>query len=132
MRVVKRGAALPTRREIFMKARLLGRSTRHSTARSRRTNSHRQATENPSQTQSTNTPPKQRGREDRPSRTNEEVNQRRPNRKSRQRDRPTMCAEDVEKLVNDRLRDLTTSENLEDALRKEMDQAISTPFTPEI
>ncbi|CAL9018589.1 unnamed protein product, partial [Prunus brigantina] len=105
---------------------------RHSTARSRRTNSRRQAAENPSQTQSTDTPPRQRGREDRPSRTNEEVNQRRPNRKSCQRDRPAMCAEDVEKLVNDRLRDLKTGGNLEDALRKEMDQAISTPFTPEI
>ncbi|CAL9017513.1 unnamed protein product, partial [Prunus brigantina] len=108
------------------------REERHSTARPRRTNSRRQAAENPSQTQSTNTPPRQRGREDRPSRTNEEVNQRRPNRKSRQRDRPAMCAEDVEKLVNDQLRDLKTGGNLEDALRKEMDQAISTPFTPEI
>ncbi|CAL8112667.1 unnamed protein product [Prunus armeniaca] len=43
-----------------------------------------------------------------------------------------MCAEDVEKLVNDRLRDLKTGGNLEDALRKEMDQAIYTPFTLEI
>ncbi|CAL2229427.1 unnamed protein product [Prunus armeniaca] len=40
-------------------------------------------------------------REDRPLQTNEEVNQRRPNRKSRQRDRPALRAEDVEKLVND-------------------------------
>ncbi|CAL9029574.1 unnamed protein product [Prunus brigantina] len=108
------------------------REERNSIATSRRTNSRRQAAENPSQTQSTNTPPRQRGREDRPSRTNEEVNQRCPNRKSRQRDRPAICAEDVEKLVNDRLRDLKTGGNLEDALRKEMDQAISTPFTPEI
>ncbi|CAL8131687.1 unnamed protein product [Prunus armeniaca] len=103
------------------------REERHSTARSRC-----QAAENPSQTQSTSTPPRQRRREDRPSRTNEEVNQRRPNHKSRQRDRPAMCAEDIEKLVNDRLRDLKTGGNLKDALRKEMDQAISTPFTPEI
>ncbi|CAL8992737.1 unnamed protein product, partial [Prunus brigantina] len=108
------------------------REERHSTARPRRTNSRRQAAENPSQTQSTNTPPRQRGREDRPSRTNEEVNPRRPNRRSRQHDRPAMCAEDIEKLVNDRLQDLKTGGNLEDALRKEMDQAISTPFTPEI
>ncbi|CAL8990540.1 unnamed protein product [Prunus brigantina] len=108
------------------------REERNSIATSRRTNSHRQAAENPSQTQSTNTPPRQRGRDDRPLRTNEEVNQRRPNRKSRQRDRPAMCAEDVEKLVNDRLRDLKTGGNLEDALRKKMDQAIFTPFTPEI
>ncbi|CAL8117138.1 unnamed protein product [Prunus armeniaca] len=108
------------------------REERHSIARSRRTNSRCQAAENPSQTQSTNTPPRQLRREDRPLRTNEEVNQRRPNHKSRQRDRPAMCAEDVEKLVNDRLRDLKTGGNLEDALRKEMDQAISTPFTLEI
>ncbi|CAL9029673.1 unnamed protein product [Prunus brigantina] len=92
---------------------------------SRASASHRQSN-------SSNTPPRQHGREDRPSRTNEEVNQRRPNRKSRQRHRPAMCAEDVEKLVNDRLRDLKTGGNLEDALRKEMDQAISTPFTPKI
>ncbi|CAL9029509.1 unnamed protein product [Prunus brigantina] len=108
------------------------REERNFIATSRRTNSRRQAAENPSQTQSTNTPHRQHGREDQPSRTNEEVNQRRPNRKSRQHDRPAMCAEDVEKLVNDRLRDLKTGGNLEDALRKEMDQAISTPFTPEI
>ncbi|CAL2239104.1 unnamed protein product [Prunus armeniaca] len=43
-----------------------------------------------------------------------------------------MCAEDFEKLVNDRLRDLKIGGNLDDALRKEMDQAISTPFNPEI
>ncbi|CAL9004917.1 unnamed protein product, partial [Prunus brigantina] len=92
------------------------REERHSTARPRRTNSRRQAVENPSQTQYTNTPPRQRGREDRPLRTNEEVNQRRPNRESRQRDRPAMCAEDVEKLVNDRLRDLKTGGNLEETL----------------
>ncbi|CAL9003193.1 unnamed protein product, partial [Prunus brigantina] len=74
-------------------------------SRSRRTNSHRQVTGNPSQTQPTNTPPRQRSREGRPLRTNEEVNQPRPNRKSHQRDRPAICAEDVEKLVNNRLRD---------------------------
>ncbi|XP_020410416.1 uncharacterized protein LOC109946565 [Prunus persica] len=33
-----------------------------------------------------------------------------------------MCAEDVEKLVNDRLRDLKTGGNFKDSLRKEMDQ----------
>ncbi|XP_021829849.1 uncharacterized protein LOC110770076 [Prunus avium] len=43
-----------------------------------------------------------------------------------------MYAKDVEKLVNDRLRDLKISGNFKDALRKEMDQANSTPFTPEI
>ncbi|XP_021809105.1 uncharacterized protein LOC110757852 [Prunus avium] len=43
-----------------------------------------------------------------------------------------MCAEDVEKLVNDRLQDLKTGGNFEDALRKEMDQVNSTPFTAEI
>ncbi|CAL2259784.1 unnamed protein product [Prunus armeniaca] len=34
--------------------------------------------------------------------------------------------------MNDRLRDLKTGGNLDDALRKEMDQANSTPFTAEI
>ncbi|CAL2257349.1 unnamed protein product [Prunus armeniaca] len=34
-----------------------------------------------------------------------------------------MCAEDVEKLVNNRLQDLKTGGNVEDALLKEMDQA---------
>ncbi|CAL8135812.1 unnamed protein product [Prunus armeniaca] len=43
-----------------------------------------------------------------------------------------MCAEDVEKLVNDRLRDLKIGGDIKDALRKEMDQAIYTHFTPEI
>ncbi|CAL8155295.1 unnamed protein product [Prunus armeniaca] len=87
---------------------------------------------NPLQAQSTNTPPKQRRREGRPSQINEEVNQHRLNCEGRQRDRPAMCVEDVEKLVNDRHRDLKTDRNFEDALRKEMDQANSTPFTPEI
>ena len=43
-----------------------------------------------------------------------------------------MCAEDVEKLVNDRLRDLKTGGNFEDSLRKEMDQVNSMPFTLDI
>ncbi|CAL9005266.1 unnamed protein product, partial [Prunus brigantina] len=43
-----------------------------------------------------------------------------------------MCVEDVEKLVNDRLRDLKTGGNFKDLLRKEIDQANSTPFTAEI
>ncbi|XP_016648290.1 PREDICTED: uncharacterized protein LOC107880713 [Prunus mume] len=107
MRIMKRGAPLPAHREIFTK-------------------------ENPLQAQSTNKPPRQLRREGRPSQTNEEVNQRCSNREGRQRDRPAMCAEDVEKLVNDRLRDLKTGGNLKDALCKEMDQAISTLFTPEI
>ncbi|CAL2254393.1 unnamed protein product [Prunus armeniaca] len=108
------------------------REERHSTTRSRRTNSCHQATENPSQVQSTNMPPRQRRQKGRPSQTNKEVNQRRLNGKGRQRDRPAMCEEDVEKLVNDQLRDLKTGGNLEDTLRKEMDQAIYTHFTPEI
>ncbi|KAH0976173.1 hypothetical protein GBA52_018072 [Prunus armeniaca] len=43
-----------------------------------------------------------------------------------------MRAEDVEKLVKERLRDLKTGGNFEDALLKEMDQANSMPFTLEI
>ncbi|CAL2257052.1 unnamed protein product [Prunus armeniaca] len=80
---------------------------RSSATHSRRVDSRWQATENPSQGQSTNTPPRQRRREGRPSQTNEE-------------------------LVNDRLRDLKTGGNFEDALCKEMDQAISTHFTAEV
>ncbi|CAL8175713.1 unnamed protein product [Prunus armeniaca] len=105
-----------------------GRSAAHS----RRDGSRRQATENLSQAQSTNTPPSQCRREGRPLQTQEEVSQRRPNREGRQHDRPAMCMEDFEKLMNDRLRDLKTGGNLEDALRKEIDQANSTPFTAEI
>ncbi|XP_034203670.1 uncharacterized protein LOC117618172 [Prunus dulcis] len=43
-----------------------------------------------------------------------------------------MCVEDVEKLVNDRLRYMKTGGNFEDSLRKEMDQVNSTPFTLDI
>ncbi|CAL9024763.1 unnamed protein product [Prunus brigantina] len=105
---------------------------RHSTARSQRTNSRCQATENPSQAQSTNTPPRQRNREGRPSRTNEEVNQHRLNREGHQRDQPAICAKDIEKLVNNGLRDLKIRGNFEDALRMEVDRANSPPFTVEI
>ena len=43
-----------------------------------------------------------------------------------------MCAEDVEKLVNNRLRDLKIGGNFKDALRMEVDQANSSHFTTEI
>ncbi|CAL2234719.1 unnamed protein product [Prunus armeniaca] len=99
---------------------------RHSAAHSRRDGSRRQATENLSQAQSINTSPRQRRRDGRPSQTHEEVNQR------RQRDQPALCVEDIEKLVNDRLRDSKISGNFEDVLRKEIDQANSTPFKAEI
>ncbi len=82
--------------------------------------------------QSTNTPPRQQNREGRPSQTNEEVNQHRLNRKGHQRDRLAMRAEDVEKLVNNRLRDLKIGGNFEDALRIEVDRANSSPFTAKI
>ncbi|CAL8077952.1 unnamed protein product [Prunus armeniaca] len=108
------------------------REERHSTIRSRRTNYHRQVTENPSQARSTNMPPRQRSREDQPLQTNEEVTRSRLNRKGHQRDRLAMCAEDVEKFVNNRLRDLKIGGNFEDALRVEVDRANSTPFTVEI
>ncbi|VVA39117.1 PREDICTED: VITISV_032574, partial [Prunus dulcis] len=102
---------------------------RRSVTHSRRTNSRQQATENLSQAQSTNTPTRQRRREGRPSEDNEEVSQ---SRGGRQRNKLAMCVEDVEKLVNDRLRDLKTGGNFEDSLRKEMDQVNSTPFTLDI
>ncbi|XP_008245115.1 PREDICTED: uncharacterized protein LOC103343227 [Prunus mume] len=43
-----------------------------------------------------------------------------------------MRAEEVEKLVNDRIRNLNIGGNFEDALRREVDQANSTPFTIEL
>ncbi|XP_034197400.1 uncharacterized protein LOC117612873 [Prunus dulcis] len=43
-----------------------------------------------------------------------------------------MCVEDVEKLVNNRLRDLKIGGNFEDALCIEVDQANSSPFTIKI
>ncbi|XP_034229460.1 uncharacterized protein LOC117638446 [Prunus dulcis] len=43
-----------------------------------------------------------------------------------------MCVEDVEMLVNNRLRGLKIGGNFEDALRMEVDQANSSPFTTEI
>ncbi|XP_021803432.1 uncharacterized protein LOC110747594 [Prunus avium] len=108
------------------------REERRSVARSRRTNSHHQATENTSQAQSTNTPPRQRSREGQPLQTNEEVNQRRPNHRGRPHDRLAMRVEDVEKVVNNRLRDLKIGGNFEDTLRMEVDRANSSPFTTEI
>ncbi|XP_034208254.1 uncharacterized protein LOC117621818 [Prunus dulcis] len=108
------------------------REERRSATRSRRTNSRRQTTGNPSQAQSTNTPPRQHNREGRPSQANEEVNQHRLNREDHQRDRLAMRAEDVEKLVNNRLRDLKIGGNFEDALRIEVDRANSSPFTVKI
>ncbi|XP_021804470.1 uncharacterized protein LOC110748819 [Prunus avium] len=43
-----------------------------------------------------------------------------------------MCVEDVEKVVNNRLRDLKIGGNFEDTLRMEVDRANSSPFTAEI
>ncbi|KAL6280371.1 hypothetical protein ACE6H2_017252 [Prunus campanulata] len=108
------------------------REERRSAAHSRRTNSRLQAEENHSQAQSTNTPPRQRSREAPTLRINEEVNQRRPNHEGRRHVQPAMRAEDVKKLMSDQLRDLKAGGNFEDALRKEMDQANSTPFTVKI
>ncbi|CAL8993041.1 unnamed protein product, partial [Prunus brigantina] len=61
-----------------------------------------------------------------------EVNQHRPNRECHQHDQPAICAKDIEKLVNNRLRDLKIEGNFEDALRMEVDRANSSPFTAEI
>lgn len=43
-----------------------------------------------------------------------------------------MCAEDFEKLVNNLLRDLKIRRDFEDALREEVDQVNSSPFTAKI
>ncbi|CAL9005317.1 unnamed protein product [Prunus brigantina] len=88
--------------------------------------------EESSQAQSTNLPHGQGSEGSQPPQVDEEVNHPHLNHEGRQRDRQGMRAEEVEKLVNDRLRNLKIGGNFEDALRREVDQANSTPFTIEI
>ncbi|CAL2272067.1 unnamed protein product [Prunus armeniaca] len=108
------------------------REERRPPARSQGANSRRQAIEVASQAQSTNTPRMQDSRGDMLHRDNEEVNQRFPNHGGHRSEPQSMRAEDVEKLVNDRLRDLKMRGDFEDALRKEVNQLNSSPFTTEI
>ncbi|CAL8137653.1 unnamed protein product [Prunus armeniaca] len=97
-----------------------------------RANSQRQATWNPSQAQSTNMPHRQESQEDKPSRVNKEVNQQRQ-RHGRHRHEPqALRVEDVEKLVNNRLRNLKVGGDLEDVLHKEVEPVNSSPFINEI
>ncbi|CAL2238757.1 unnamed protein product [Prunus armeniaca] len=65
-------------------------------------------------------------------RVNEKVDQRCLRHGRHQRKLQALRVEDVEKLVNDRLRDLNIGGDLEDALCKEVDQVNSFPFTNEI
>lgn len=65
---------------------------------------------------------KQDNRGDQPPIVNEEVDQRRLLHGRHQRDSQTLRVEDVEKLMNDQLRDLKVGGALEDALRREVDQ----------
>ncbi|CAL2259779.1 unnamed protein product [Prunus armeniaca] len=88
--------------------------------------------EESSQAQSTNLPHGQGNEGGQPLQVDEEVNHPCLNHEGRQRDRQGMRSEEVEKLVNDRLRNLKIGGNFEDALRREVDQANSTPFTIEI
>ncbi|CAL8996243.1 unnamed protein product, partial [Prunus brigantina] len=107
------------------------RNDRCSLIRSR-TNTQRQLMEESSQAQSTNLPHGQGNQGAQLLQVDEEVNHSRLNYEGRQRDRQAMRTEDVEKLVNDQLRNLKIGGNFEDALRREVDQANSTPFTAEI
>ncbi|VVA40371.1 PREDICTED: VITISV_032574, partial [Prunus dulcis] len=107
------------------------RNDRSSLTRSR-TNLRQQLVEESSQAQSTNLPHGQGNRGGQLLQVDEEVNHPRLNHEGRQHDRQAMRAEDVEKLVNDRLRNLKIGGNFEHALRREVDQANSTPFTAEI
>ncbi|CAL9005927.1 unnamed protein product [Prunus brigantina] len=88
--------------------------------------------EESSQVESTNLPHGQGNEGGQPLQVDEEVNHPCLNHEGRQRDRQGMRAEEVEKLVNDRLCNLKIGGNFEDALRREVDQANSTPFTIEI
>ncbi|CAL9010519.1 unnamed protein product [Prunus brigantina] len=97
-----------------------------------RTNSPRQLMEESSQAQSTNLPHGQGNEGGQPLQVDEEVNHPCLNHDGRQWDQQGMRAEEVKKLVNDRLRNLKIGGNFEDALRREVDQANSTPFTIEI
>ncbi|CAL9016032.1 unnamed protein product [Prunus brigantina] len=88
--------------------------------------------EESSQAQSTNLPHGQGNQGAQLLQVDEEVNHSCLNYEGRQRDRQALRTEDVEKLVNDQLRNLKIGGNFEDALRREVDQANSMPFTAEI
>ncbi|XP_021807300.1 uncharacterized protein LOC110751173 [Prunus avium] len=97
-----------------------------------RTNTRRQATEESSQAQSPNLPHGQSNQGDRPLAAEEEVNQRRSRHRRRRPEPPALRAEDVEKLVNDRLQSLQLNGSTEEALRKEIDRVDCSPFTEEV
>ncbi|XP_021834129.1 uncharacterized protein LOC110773930 [Prunus avium] len=107
------------------------RNDRRSLTRSR-TNTRQQLGEESSQAQSTNLPHEQGKQGGQPLQVDEEVNYPCLNHEGCQCDRQARRTEDVEKLINDRLRNFKIGGNFEDALRKEVDQANSTPFTAEI
>ncbi|BFG41484.1 hypothetical protein CerSpe_277580 [Prunus speciosa] len=107
------------------------RNDRRSLARSR-TNARQQAVEDSSQAQSPNLPHGQDNQRDQPSGIEEEVNQRRT-RPRRHRPEPLpLRAEDVEKLVNDRLQSLQLKGSTDEALHKEIAQVDCSPFTDKV
>ncbi|XP_021802798.1 uncharacterized protein LOC110746880 [Prunus avium] len=66
---------------------------------------------------------------DRPLGVEEEVNQRRSRHQRRRPEPPALRAEDVEKLVNDRLHGLQLKGSMEEALRRDVDRVDCSPFT---
>ncbi|KAI5333803.1 hypothetical protein L3X38_023935 [Prunus dulcis] len=65
-------------------------------------------------------------------RDNEEVSQRLQHHEGHRCELQAMWADDVEKLVNDRLQDLKIGGDFEDALCTEVDQVNSSPFAAKI
>ncbi|XP_021833908.1 uncharacterized protein LOC110773696, partial [Prunus avium] len=107
------------------------RNNRCSPAHSR-TNTRQQAVEDSSQAQSPNLPHGQNNQEDRPLGTEEEVDQRRSRHRRHRLEPPALRAEDVEKLVNDRLQSLQLKGSTDEALHKEIDRVDCSPFTEEV
>ncbi|XP_034208290.1 uncharacterized protein LOC117621854 [Prunus dulcis] len=97
-----------------------------------RTNTRRQDVEESSQAQSPNLPHWQNTQGDRPLGTEEEVSQSRSRRRRRRPETPVLRAEDVEKLVNDRLQALQLKGSMEEALHKEIDRVDCSPFTDKV
>ncbi|KAI5353295.1 hypothetical protein L3X38_006188 [Prunus dulcis] len=97
-----------------------------------RTNTRRQDVEESSQAQSPNLPHGQNTQGDRPLGTEEEVSQPRSRHRRRRPETPVLRAEDVEKLVNDRLQALQLKGSTEEAMHKEIDRVDCSPFTDKV
>ncbi|XP_020421262.1 uncharacterized protein LOC109949601 [Prunus persica] len=97
-----------------------------------RTNTRRQDVEESSQAQSSNLPHGQNTQGDRPLGTEEEVSRSRSRHQRRRPETPVLRAEDVEKLVNDRLQALQLKGSAGEALHKEIDRVDCSPFTDKV